>query len=198
LNLKKDLELLILVLLPFGGFSVHFDLTYLNQSLLYELEIPGRIPLFPWISHLWEGNSLLNYHSSGGFLFHVLVIPSGINRYSSNKFLVYELYLKLKQKFSFSYFRENFRFRINIWRKVAKMIANTSTSCENKSLLVLNFPLSQLINKILIIFAIFLLRKAKVFAKSEKRKLFVSTLVILHHRTTIISFFSANCHSRSN
>jgi hypothetical protein len=43
------------------------------------------------------------------------------------------------------------------------MIANTSTSCE-KRLHVLNFPLSQLIIKIALIFAIFLSRKAKVFA----------------------------------
>jgi hypothetical protein len=28
----EDLKLLILVLLPFGGFLVHFDLTGLNQS----------------------------------------------------------------------------------------------------------------------------------------------------------------------
>jgi hypothetical protein len=43
----------------------------------------------------------------------------------------------------------------------------TSTSCENRWLRVLNFPLSQLIIKISIIFAIFLSRKAKVFAESE-------------------------------
>jgi hypothetical protein len=64
--------LLILILLPFGGFSAHFDLAGLNQIslnvpnpvldrfLVYELVISGGIPI------------------SGGFFADDLLIPGGI------------------------------------------------------------------------------------------------------------------------
>jgi hypothetical protein len=63
----EDLELLILILLLFGGFSAHFDLAgywlfpaeshYSCGFLFYELMISGGIPFlllpsfFQWIPH---------------------------------------------------------------------------------------------------------------------------------------------------
>jgi hypothetical protein len=67
--------------------------------------------------------------------------------------------VRVETKFSFSYYRENFRFSIT----------NTYTSCKKRWLHVLNFPLSQRIIEISIIFAIFLLRKANFLRKAKTK-----------------------------
>jgi hypothetical protein len=69
--------------------------------------------------------------------------------------------LRVETSYRFRIFAKTFVFRIKIWRKVAEIMVNSSESCENRWLNVLNFPHSQPIDKISIIFPIFLLRKAK-------------------------------------
>jgi hypothetical protein len=84
-----------------------------------------------------------------------------------------EVILELKQKFSFSYFRENFCFSHQNLTKSREYDCKyiQYTSCKNRWIHVLNFPLSQLIIKILIIFAFFCCEKRK-FLRNAKTKTF--------------------------
>jgi hypothetical protein len=68
------LNLLILELLPFEGFSRVFILPAWIR--VNKLVIPGGIPFLGWIYCPWTSNSQRKTHSYGGFYVYEQVIPA--------------------------------------------------------------------------------------------------------------------------
>jgi hypothetical protein len=67
-------------------------------------------------------------------------------------------------------------------------MVNSTKSCKNRWLHVLNFPLSYLLIKFQIIFAVFSLRKAKVFAKAKTKTFrFNSRLVCIRYDPAMVN-----------